>query len=257
MRFKLTLSLLNRNQNVLPVNYQYELSAWIYKVINQSNPDFAAWLHDRGFTDDNKQFRLFTFSNLIVPRREIVKDRLIIKSENVELIISTLPEETIQHFVSGVFRDREFSLGDTISKAGFKISSLEALSSPIFTDEMSFRSLSPLFVSGKVEGCQYAQYFSPDYEGYAQMMINNLRVKYKVFTGSESLFNSQEVKLQLLSPPKQKGITIKAGTAQQSKLIGYQYDFRIKADASLLRMGYYTGFGEKNSMGFGCCEAFK
>jgi len=40
MRFKLTLSLLNRNQNVLPVNYQYELSAWIYKVINQSDRDF-------------------------------------------------------------------------------------------------------------------------------------------------------------------------------------------------------------------------
>lgn len=254
MRFKLNFSLINRNQNVLPVNYQYELSAWIYKVINQSDADFAVWLHDKGFSEDNKQFRLFTFSNLIVPQREIIKDRLIIKSDQIALIISTLPEETIQHFVSGVFRDREFTLGDRISSVSFKINSIEALPAPPFTDEMSFRSLSPIFISDKDDGQRYAQYLAPDYDGYAQLMINNLKSKYKVFTGSESSFAIQNGALELLSPPKQKGITIKAGTPQQTKLVGYQYNFKLKADATLLRMGYYTGFGEKNSMGFGCCE---
>jgi len=254
MRFKLDLSLINRNQNVLPLNYQYELSAWIYKVINQSDPDFAAWLHDKGFSDDNKQFRLFTFSNLMVPKHEIIRDRLVIKSDQIELIISTLPEEMIQHFVSGVFRDREFTLGDQISRAGFRINAIEALPTPTFTDEMSFRSLSPIFVSDKVEGHRYAQYLAPDYDGYIQLMINNLKAKLRVFTGSESLFDVQHAALQLINPAKQKGITIKAGTPQQTKLVGYQYNFKLKADAALLRMGYYTGFGEKNSMGFGCCE---
>ncbi|RLD54679.1 MAG: CRISPR-associated endoribonuclease Cas6, partial [Bacteroidetes bacterium] len=32
------------------------------------------------------------------------------------------------------------------------------------------------------------------------------------------------------------------------------YKFKIKAPKELLRLGYYAGFGEKNSMGFGCCE---
>lgn len=77
MRFNLNLSLTDRNRSVLPVNYQYELSSWIYKVINQSDPVFAKWLHDRGFSNDNKQFRLFTFSNLMVPQYEIAGDRLI------------------------------------------------------------------------------------------------------------------------------------------------------------------------------------
>lgn len=116
MRFKLNLSLINRNQNILPVNYQYELSAWIYKV------------------------------------------------------------------------------------------------------------------------------------------INNLKENQKVFTGQESTFVAKDATFTLLSQPRQKGITIKAGTPQQSKLVGYQYNFKIKADAELLRMGYYCGFGEKNSLGFGCCE---
>jgi len=254
MRFNLCLSLLDRNRNVLPVNYQYELSAWIYKVINQSDPAFADWLHNKGYSNDNKQFRLFTFSNLIVSQYEINGDRLIIKSDKIELIISTLPEENIRHFISGIFRDREFVLGDRISNAGFRINSIEAMPSPTFTDEMSFRALSPIFVSGKLEGQKYAQYFRPDYDGYAQLLINNLKEKLKVYDGAELIFREYSVRLDLLSPPRQKGITIKAGTPQQSKLIGYHYNFKIKATKEFLRMGYYCGFGEKNSMGFGCCE---
>lgn len=254
MRFNLNLSLTDRNRSVLPVNYQYELSSWIYKVINQSDPVFAEWLHNRGFTNDNKQFRLFTFSNLIIPQYEIAGDRLIVKSDQLNLVISTLPEATIQHFIAGVFHDREFTLGDRISSAGFRINAIEALPVPVFSDEMSFRALSPIFISGKVEGRPYAQHFPPDFEGYVQHMINNLKTKFKVYTGIESSFNVQDATLKLLGSPRQKGITIKAGTPQQSKLVGYQYNFKIKADQDLLRMGYYTGFGEKNSMGFGCCE---
>ena len=254
MRFKLNLSMTDRKQNVLPVNYQYELSAWIYKVINQSDPEFAAWLHDKGFCDNNKQFRLFTFSNFNVRHREIMGDRLIIKADPIELIISTLPEETIRHFVTGIFRDREFMLGDRISSVGFKINSIEALPPPVFTDEMSFRSLSPIFVSQRIEGRKQAKHLSPLDDGYVQLIINNLKEKLKVFTGVESQFDANNAELELLSPPKQKGIAIKTNTPQATKLIGYHYNFKIRANAELLRIGYYTGFGEKGSQGFGCCE---
>ena len=254
MRFKLNLSMINRKQNILPVNYQYELSAWIYKVINQSNPAFAEWLHNKGFSDAKKQFRLFTFSNLNVRHREIAGDRLLIKSDPVELIISTLPGETIQHFMSGIFRDREFTLGDRISKVGFKIDSIEAIPAPTFTSEMIFRSLSPIFVSRKVAGHKYAQYLSPNNEGYLELIINNLKEKHRIFTGLKYNSDDHDTELEILSPPKQKGIAIKVNTLQASKLVGYHYNFKIKADIELLRMGYYCGFGEKNSMGFGCCE---
>jgi len=124
MRFNLNLSLTDRNRNVLPINYQYELSAWIYRVIHQSNPVFAEWLHNRGFSNDHLQFRLFTFSNLLVPQDEITGDRMIIQSDQIKLVISTLPEETLQHFIAGIFRNREFILGDRICSAGFRINSI-------------------------------------------------------------------------------------------------------------------------------------
>ncbi len=254
MRFKLNLSMTDRKQNVLPVNYQYELSAWIYKIFNQSDPEFTTWLDDKGYCDSNKQFRLFTFSNFNVRHREILGDRLIIKADPIELIISTLPEEAIQPFVLRIFGDREFRLGDRISSVGFKINSIEVLPPPVFTDEMCFRSLSPIFVSQKIEGRKQAKHLSPIDEGYNRLIINNLKEKLRVFTGIEPAYNASDAGLELTSPPKQKGIAIKTNTPQATKLIGYHYNFRIKADAELLRIGYYTGFGEKGNQGFGCCE---
>lgn len=254
MRFKLILSMTDLKQNVLPINYQYELSAWILKVIDQSGPGFAEWLNEKGFLDDKKQFRLFTFSNLNIRHREIMGDRLRVKADPVELIISTLPVEAIRHFMTELFRGLEFSLGDHISGVGFRVNSVQVLPPPVFTDEMSFRTLSPIFVSQKVEGRKQPKHLSPIDDGYAQLIVNDLKEKSMDFTGFEPAFDAASAVLELLSPPKQKGITIKTGTSQATKLIGYHYNFKIKANAELLRMGYYTGFGEKGSLGFGCCD---
>ena len=87
-------------------------------------------------------------------------------------------------------------------------------------------SLSPFFISDRVEGCRYAQYLSPDRDGYIQLMINNLKEKLKVFTGQEPAFDLQDATFTLLNQPRQKRITIKAGMPKQSKLIGYQYNFK-------------------------------
>ncbi len=254
MRFKLILSLSDRKQNTLPVNYQFQLSEWINKLINQSDPEFTAYLQAKGFLDAKKHFCLYTFSNLNVRHREIAGDRLTVKSDPVELLISTIPDETVQHFIGGVFRNRKFTLADRVSGAGFKVNSIEELPDPIFTDEMTFRSLSPIFVSQKIEGRKQAKYLSPADEGYVQLIIDNLKEKLRVFTGQLSTFDAQDATLELLSPPKQKGSTIKVGTPRETRLVGYHYNFKIKADKDLLRIGYFCGFGHKGSQGFGCCE---
>jgi CRISPR-associated endoribonuclease Cas6 len=35
---------------------------------------------------------------------------------------------------------------------------------------------------------------------------------------------------------------------------GFEFDFSLTAPVELMRIGYYGGVGEKNSLGFGCCE---
>ena len=57
MQFKITLRCLDANP-VLPVNYQYELSAWIYRVIRNADAEYADFLHRHGHTTGRKTFKL-------------------------------------------------------------------------------------------------------------------------------------------------------------------------------------------------------
>lgn len=254
MRFRLTLALTDQTRNILPLNYQYELSAWIYRMIHFGNPEFSTWLHDQGYTSDRKQFRLFTFSNLLIRKLQILQDRLIIQSAHVELTISMLPIDMIQHFITGLFGDKELLLGDHQSQVPMKVTAVEAIKVPQFTEKMSFRALSPMLISLKLPNEKYARYLAPDHPEYPILFFRNLQEKLHAFEGSPEIIHGTACSFKLLSEPKKKGITIKTGTLEQTKLIGYKYDFELNAPANLLRFGYYTGFGEKNSMGFGCAE---
>lgn len=50
MRFKLQLEV-NKNVfgNRLPINYQYEQSAVIYRILARADKDYATWLHENVF----------------------------------------------------------------------------------------------------------------------------------------------------------------------------------------------------------------
>lgn len=275
MRFRLTLE--NTAEGLLPLNYQYELSSWIYKTLNYGNEEFAEWLHRQGYTNDYKQFKLFTFSSLMVPKFRIEGDRMQIESRENRLIVSFYPIDSLEYFISGLFNNQQFTIGDKKSKATFMVKTVEKLPDPKFSGSMEFRSLSPILVSRKDSETQkYATYLHPGDGEYGELLVKNLVAKYKAFHGSsvatsagvetagrdtreaqrEASIDMRNINydFQTRNKPKSRLITIKSGTEQESKLRGYMYRFQLKAPAELIRLGYYAGFGEKNSLGFGCGE---
>ena len=102
MRLKLTLKLLDPLRNILPVNYQFELGAWIYKLLNNKDSELHNYLVTTGYVLKDESFKKFVFSNLMVQDRKIVGDRLTIQSERVGLIFSTIPDryDFLNHFLS-------------------------------------------------------------------------------------------------------------------------------------------------------------
>ncbi|HWS01583.1 MAG TPA: hypothetical protein VN249_13260, partial [Prolixibacteraceae bacterium] len=92
MRYKFTLKLVDPVPNALPVNYQFELGSWLFRMIN--NPDSAlfSYLVSAGYASKDEPFRNFVFSHLMVPDRTIEGDRLFIRSERIGLIFSTIPD---------------------------------------------------------------------------------------------------------------------------------------------------------------------
>ncbi len=67
MRFNLRLH--TEKFSLVPFNYQYPLSAAIYKIIQSADHAFAAFLHDTGYGKGHKSFKLFTFSDIKTPFR--------------------------------------------------------------------------------------------------------------------------------------------------------------------------------------------
>ena len=261
MRFKITLHTdRTKGEIILPINYQYELSSFIYRTIHAGNHEFGKWLHENGFITEDKKFKLFTFSRFQIPNYKQYKDRLIILSDELSFSLSFLPFKITEAFISGAFKHQSFSIGDKESRVNFIIQGIEAMKEPDFKKEIQFKALSPIVVTtNQYKDQRYGQYLKPGDDHYAAILKNNLVRKYKAFcdfNGSEYDPNKIDgFKFDFINKPRKKGVDIKVNTPQKSHIIGYQYEFAVSGPGELIRTGYYAGFGEKNSLGFGCCEA--
>ena len=258
MRFKLIYTIASSGNNTIPLNYQYEFSSWIYRTIHYADPGFARWLHDEGYTAGRQHFKFFTFSNLEIPRRafSIAGDRMRILSDECSMQISFLIGEAASPFIRGLFLNQDFTIGDKISQVRFRVKSVERMPDPLFGNEMTFRALSPVVIgkSRAPEGGSGKAYLSPEADGYGPLFIQNLASKVLVSKTRDKISPAEleACRFELLGKPKKKGILIKAHTPEQTKVIGYQFRFRITAPADWLAVGYDAGFGEENSEGMGC-----
>lgn len=256
MRIALTL-IFASSEKVLPINYQYEFSAWVYKMIHFGNSDFASWLHNKGYGQNGKFFKLFTFSNIEAERYKVIEDRYKILSDDARLILTFHVDEAVQHFITGLFQNNTFSIGDRKSRVDFEVKSVEAAQPPVFVDKMRFKTLSPVCVSRRVElnGNLHTEYLAPEHPEYEQRFFENLFMRYAAVNGlEESSGVIKNCRLKLTSKAKSRLIKIKADTPQETRIRGYLYDFECQAPAALLKFGYEAGFGEKNALGFGCVE---
>lgn len=260
MRFLLTLLPLD-NSSLLPLNYQYPLSAAIYKIIQQADKDYSAFLHDQGYQLENgKSFKLFSFSDLKVPYR-VQGDRMQINGVQAQLTVSFHIDEAASNFIKGLFINQQLEIGDKISKARFSVREVQLLPDVLAAindnePEVILQPLSALVVGRKNERDNY-DFLSPADSDFAKWLIHNWLEKYKAAkpeTNAEIL--KKQVSIQLLTPLqniKSRLITIKAFTPQQTKIRGFVgFRMKVKAPRALLELALNAGMGLYNSQGFGC-----
>ncbi len=255
MRFKIILEV-NKAAfgNKLPINYQYEQSAAIYKILSSADKEYSEWLHDNGFKlESGKTFKLFNFSRFKIEKRRILRDehRIQIFSDTIEWQISFLPEKSTQDFIQGLFQNQIFEIGDRISKVQFIIKSVEVMPAPEFNGIATFRTMSPLClkfkrIDGKID------YLSPLDVRAKTIFFKGLFDRFLSFYGRPSDYPISECDLEVLDEPKSVKTTIKAFTKEQTDVRGFMCTLRIKAPDELLHLMYESGAGSLCSQGFGC-----
>ncbi len=259
MRLRITFEIEKFNgTNSIPLNYQYMLASALYKTMEKGDSIYSSWLHDTGIRDGHKAFKFFTFSRLKPERYRIEHDRLVFLTPLAEYYVSFYTNSHAEPFIKGLFRDTCLELGDRSSRIRFRAVKIEKPDELNFREEMTFRCLSPVVVSYKQPGQRYPEYLTPDSSRYKELIFRNLRQKYFAYHGKpdnaaiSGMSDNYDFKIR--GEIKKKGVTIREGKPDESRIIGYETIFTIKLPGELMRIGYYAGFGEKNSMGFGCVD---
>lgn len=177
MRFKITLNANGRNSTI-PINYQYPLSAALYKIIAKGDQDYAYFLHDTGY---GRGFKLFTFSDISCPF--VIKgDRLCLKKDELTLHVCFHIPQAMENFIKGLFASENIAIADKKSKASFQVVSVETLPNPLGTRtdneiiSMEVRPLSPI-VSAIPNERGYDDFLSPDDPRFTERLIFNWRSK--------------------------------------------------------------------------------
>ena len=254
MRIELSLNRTSKSR-MIPMDYQYYISAWVYKVLKSADQDFATFLHEHGYGESAvKLYKLFCFSRLNFGKPKLWKEKKLfeITSRNISLQLSFDVQETATHFIKGLFLSQEFYLGDRFNGIDFRVSAVQVMADPEFSETMHYRLQSPWVVSLRSEGALHSSYLRPDDDLFVQQSIYHIIEKYNN-TRSETI-EVGDFDLKVVGACKRAGFVLKPGSKQQSRVVGNIFDFELKAPVEVQRMIWNAGVSEKSSSGFGWVE---
>lgn len=262
MRFRLLLE--SDGEIALPINYQYALSAVVYRFISTASGDHARWLHETGHSAGAKTFKHFTYSKLLaLERPRIDADRIFFPKQLTWYLSFAIPD-TMQHFIVGLFENQLFWLVQ--AENVFHVKTVEALPDPEFEPHMRFTCLSPIFVKKPYEkdGRLHADHLLPDHPEFSQLVKRNLLeklVSLKEDPTSEMASTDFEFIPDRTYIEKRGGmqkisklITIKEGEPDETRNRAFECPFALRAHPELIRTAYASGMGNDNAMGFGMIE---
>lgn len=258
MRIRVRL-LAARSPVRLPLNSNHHLTSTIYRLLERSSHDYAAFLHDEGYRAGAKRFKLFTYAQLRFEKFRLEPPEIVSLGRNIEWQISSPVGEFVEHLASGLLSQGEVR----IARARLPIERIETLPSPEFSERMTFTCLSPLVVSRPVErerasGSRpklLAQYYRHDEAGLAEAIRANLLRKYELIHGCSARSPELILAFDESYLRRREGQVYKLIDFKGTRIKGIFCPFTVEGSPELIRVGYEAGFGEKNSMGFGMVEA--
>lgn len=228
----------------LPIHYNYLIQAALYDLLD---PDFAEFLHNRGYVHGKRSFRLFTFSQLQGKYRIIKEHKQICFYDQVSLTVHSPLAPFCQSVMNSIVREEGIRLG----QADLNVVHVECDEPRITDDIIIVKTLSPITVYSTMfrsDGRKFTHYFHPQDPDFAALIQKNMLKKYNLVyqsVPSSARFDIKPVGKYREKVMVYKGIVIK----------GYTGRFKLSADDKrLLTLALDAGLGPKGSQGFGCVQ---
>jgi CRISPR-associated endoribonuclease Cas6 len=254
MRLKIIMTRIH-DSVLLPINYNYPLSAALFRIFAKGDAAYAEFLHEKGYGKKDKGFKLFTFSQLNVPFK-IEGDRLRLLSDEVSFDIAIYLPQALERFVKGLFQSEHIDIADKKSKVSFKVKSVESLADPLQAYKenelinIAVKPLSPTVAGLQNEKGNY-DFLAPEDARFVESLIYNWRSKIEACYDKETAVATllmMEVKLKGYTP-KSRLITIKAATEQETKIRGWMnFELDVTAQKRFVELLLNAGLGIYNSV---------
>ena len=257
----------DKQNSILPFNYQYYLASAIYKLLLKVSPAYGQFLHDKGYPAiTGRLMKLFTFSKLFIPNSRITKYGLTTcdSSPWILYISSPMIQDFIKNFVKGILEESKIELKIQNFLLLLRVEEINFIPEPNFKFENNFRTLSPIVLSTIIDrnGKKNIYYYRPTDKELSLALENNLRNKLSIVNPEMKIKENFSIQLdheyinRRLRQKKRltKKITIKPHTPHATELIGFEIPFRMACDPELMRIAWHCGVGEHNSQGFGMVD---
>lgn len=240
MRIELTFGC-NKGANI-QFNYNYNLS----KLIMESLVGNRSALRFKG-----KPFKNYTFSQLYFTEYQIADGKIVNYGDEVHWYVSSPNHYFIDGLVKGLTKAKYFKLGD--GELDYKRARI--VEDPEFTNEMEFTCMSPITISTMGRGANRDFYCRIEDKGFVENLRYDLVQKYY------HIYNSfpKNEKLEIYFDQNYMGKrqrTSRLIDYNGLKILGYMVPFVAKGSPDLIRIGYTSGFGDRNSNGFGMVKVW-
>jgi len=259
MRIKITFSNPHKETQI-PINTNY----YLVRLIDNITLEYRRYLQSLLGNDRHKgKFDLYTFSQLLVPKRKIVDSNIRILSSEFHWFIAS-PFHQFLGLIAKQLRDRKTI---KLYKHHFGIRSIQFVDAPEFNNsEARFTCLSPVAVyrqrrmSKKRNPLHLkAGYILPNEQDYLTSIKKDLIYKYKLI--EHNSIDDMDFDLQYDADYIRKRnnritkvITLENGDRMPEQVRGVLAPLKVKADPQFLRIMYDSGLGQLNNLGFGMLE---
>lgn len=224
----------------LPLSYHHIIQAIIYKNLDNSF-GYNYFLHDNGFLNGDRMFKMFTFGPL--QGKYKIKDKRIVFFEEVVLEIRS-PDS----FMIRILAENLLKKGISYYEQHFSEVEVYISDETIEETEILVEMQSPICVYSTDMESKKTYFYAPEEMEFARAVSDNFNRKYTAYYGIEPMSDIELEPVRVTS--KDKYVT----KYKSFYISGWLGVYALRGERKYLDFLYQTGLGSKNAQGFGMFE---
>lgn len=241
-RMKYRFKFYSAEEIVLPIQYNHIMQAAILNWIGDQ--EHSIFLHDKGYTHEKRNFKLYTFSNLYGNYQYSPANKKI-RFQGEIYFWCSFYEESIDNLIQRAAEKQK-----PLNMLNKKLAFIDCELVEEEYEDCFVEAVSPVTIHSTVElpdGRKRTYYYEPIEREFSEMIRQNLIRKYKAVYGKFP----KDKKFQIVSLQNQnyKQVSI---YYKNFLIKGWRGQFLLKGSKELIKLALLAGVGARNGIGCGC-----